>query len=156
MPPEGPIGPEQRALLSPSDPTTYRLKVYQKPPTQNQVKPDTKVVKCRNGNLLPIAWLRVKNIERAWDKAIPKATERQRATTRRSLMFTRIMGPRERPYDRYNLCGGLKVVVDLLVAKGWLLDDNDLNCDERMPEQRYAKDGEPYPMTVIELQDLPA
>jgi hypothetical protein len=132
-----------------------RLVIDLKPPSKNDLRPDPRVMR-RGSVVLPCAYLRWKGIEREWHRALKQPTEEQRAVGRRALRFVRLMTPREKRMDRWNLEGGLNlVVVDLLVEMGWLIDDDE-NSVEMLPAvQRRAGPGEQAPATWIEIEDLP-
>jgi len=137
--------------------TRVRLVVPIKPPGKNDLRPDPRVTRMGQ-SILPSAYLRWKGYERKWRKALEDLAPRedQRASGRRSLRFTRIMSAHEKRMDRWNLEGGLNlVVVDMLVQLGWLLDDDE-DCVEMLPaQQRRAWGDEVAPATWIEIEDLP-
>lgn len=124
--------------------------------SKNDVKPDMGVFRM-GARLIPAAYIRVKRLEEKWDRAIPTAAGSQRAVGRRRLQVVRVMGPRQRPFDEWNLVAGMNaVVVDLLVRKGWLLDDRPDAVDMARPLQVRAGPTDDVPQTLIVLEDLPA
>src|SRR5262245_39774475 len=132
-----------------------RLIIELKPPSKNDIKPDMGVLQMGK-RLIPAAWIRVKRLEEKWTRAIPTPRPDQRPDGRRRVLFTRIMQPSERFYDPWNLSGGLNsVVVDILVRKGWLLDDRKDCAELPEPVQRRAGLGEVAPATLIDIEDLP-
>lgn len=137
--------------------STFRLSIPLKPPGKNDLRPDPRVTYIgRPPRPMPSAYLRWKGIERSWRRELPPPTPEQRAVGRRSLCFVRLMTPHERRMDRWNLEGGLNlVVVDQLVVLGWLIDDDE-SCVEMLPAvQRLAGPGEVAPSTYVEIEDLP-
>jgi hypothetical protein len=137
-----------------TDPARYRLRILLRPPSKNDVKPDMGIFQMGRRQI-PAAWIRVKRLEDDWRRAIPEALPDQRATGRRRVLFTRVMGPNERYFDVWNLAGGLNsVVIDIIVRKGWLLDDRYDCVDLAEPIQRRAVGDEPAPMTYIDIEDL--
>lgn len=132
---------------------TYRLTIPLKPPTKNDIKPDMGILRMGSRDI-PAAWIRVKRLEEKWAREIPWAAA-FKATGPRRVRFTRVMGRAERRYDSYNLVAGLNaIVMDLLVHRGWLLDDRDSVCEQSIPVQRKAGPNELAPCTIIEFEDL--
>lgn len=137
-------------------PKVYRLSIPLLPPSKNDLRPTPILVTVRNsGKKIPLAYLKVKNAERAWASWVPPAAA-FRATGARRVSFTVIRRPGSMAQDEWNLSTGLNLVVmDELVRKGWLIDDRISVCDLERPVQREASEGEKYPCTIILLQDLP-
>jgi len=137
----------------------YRLVVPLKPPSKNDVKPDMGITRM-GSRLVPTAWLRVKRLEEAWERALARCPESFAPTGRRRVTFTRVLGKRERPYDVWNLAGGLNsVVVDILVRYGWLLDDRPDAADLPLPLQIRGDDPRAVvtgPATIIVVRELNA
>ena len=131
------------------------LRIPLKAPGKNDLRPDPRVMRIGR-SVLPSAYLRWKGIERKWERALPAPTKDQRATGRRSVRFVRVMSTREKRMDRWNLEGGLNlVVVDMLVEMGWLIDDDEASVDMLPAVQRLAVNGDlPAPATYIEIEDL--
>src|SRR5262249_11936264 len=126
-----------------------------KAPGKNDLRPDP-MITMMGRRPIPSAYLRWKGIERKWRRALPEPLPEQKALGRRSLRFVRIMTPRERRMDRWNLEGGLNlVVVDMLVQLGWLVDDEETAVEMLPAVQRLAVGGEAAPAMLIEIEDLP-
>lgn len=53
-----------------------------------------------------------------------------RATGKRRIVWTRILGHGEQLFDRNNLIGGLKPVIDAAIAAGLLVDDSEEFYDD--------------------------
>jgi hypothetical protein len=136
-------------------PLRVRLVIALKPPGKNDLRPDMMIMKC-GSRLMPTAFLRLKGLEDKWRRRLPEPRPDQRALGKRTLRFTRLMTAREHRMDRWNLEGGLNlVVVDMLVKLGWLIDDAE-HAVEMLPAiQRRALPDEPAPGTLIEIEDLP-
>lgn len=132
-----------------------RLRIALKAPGKNDLRPDPRVMRIGR-SVLPSAYLRWKGIERKWERALQAPTLEQRATGRCSMRFVRIMSPREKRMDRWNLEGGLNlVVVDMLVRLGWLIDDAEHAVEMLPAVQRLAGlDDLPPPATYIEIEDI--
>lgn len=133
-----------------------RLTIPLKAPGKNDLRPDPMVTRFKSGKAIPSAYLRLQGLEAKWRRALPEPTAEQRARGKRTLQFVRLMTAREKRMDRWNLEGGLNlVVVDMLVKLGWLVDDAE-NAVEMLPAiQRRAAAGEEAPATWIEIEDLP-
>lgn len=58
------------------------------------------------------------------------------AKGKRRVLLTRYWAKKQRAYDRINLAGGMKPVLDCLVELGLLVDDNEAYC-----EDHYAQEG---------------
>lgn len=133
----------------------YRLTIPLLPPSKNDLRPNIVLVTTKKGRQIPLAWLKLKNAEEKWSRWIPPAA-RYRATSPRRVSFTVIRRPGTMAQDEWNLSTGLNLaVMDELVRKGWLLDDKIAVCDLERPVQREAIEGESFPTTIIEIQDLP-
>lgn len=63
------------------------------------------------------------------------------ARGRRRVTLTRIMQGRERPFDRDNLAGGCKVVVDAMVHEHLLVDDKPALAEIHYAQERGGKAG---------------
>ncbi len=134
--------------------TTYTLIVPLKPPTKNDIKPDMGIWTF-GGRQVPAAFIRVKRLEEKWARWLEPAGAIRRAAGPRRVRFTRVMGPRERKYDPYNLVAGLNaIVMDELRRKGWITDDTETACDVGIPLQRRASETEIAPCTIITIEDL--
>jgi len=68
-----------------------------------------------------------------------------------SILITRIMGPRERPYEGENLWAGIKPLIDALVLAGYLPGDTDAWLTRETPIQRRAENGERAPAIAITI-----
>lgn len=155
--PESPRSPLTAGVCSRAIPgQKYRLTVPLKPPSKNDLRPNSIIVRVRNsGAQLPLAWLKLKNAEREWSRWIPHAA-RLLARGPRRVTFTIIRKPGQIAQDEWNLTTGLNLVLmDELVRKGWLVDDRIACVDLPRPVQREALPGESFPVTIIELEDLP-
>lgn len=75
-----------------------------------------------------------------------------KATGRRRVVFTRLLGSRNHFLDHFNLCGGLKPVVDAMVHLEALVDDDLKHCDPHA-NQRRVEPGE-VPGLRIEITEL--
>jgi len=107
----------------------------------------------------PHAWRRFKAIKETWAKAFYALPDRAplRATGPRAIKVTRILGPRERPFDTANLIYGLASIIDHLVHAGYLVDDTERWLFLERPEQRKAGASDPPgPATIIRLRPLEA
>lgn len=135
----------------------YVVVVPLKPPGKNDLRPDPRIV-WRGRTPLPAAFLRYQGLHRDWERAIREPTDQERARGPRRLRFYRYMTAREKRMDEWNLVGGLNlVVVDILVHKGWLVDDREDCVRQERPFQGRSDDeiqGYRAPMTVIVLQDV--
>lgn len=69
-------------------------------------------------------WGRYQSGRNRWQEFLDKAWSDERADGPRKVTFTRIMGPRERPYDDDNLIGGLKSLRDYLVDCRFITGDS--------------------------------
>jgi hypothetical protein len=139
------------------EPVKVRLRIPLKVPGKNDLRPDPRVT-YMGERPIPSAYLRWKGIERKWRRALEELRPRQDqvALGRRSLRFIRVMGPEEHKMDRWNVETGLNmVVVDMLVAMGWLIDDKEDFADMLPAVQRLAIGDEVAPATYIEIEDLP-
>ena len=135
-----------------------RLRIPLKAPGKNDLRPDPRIT-YMGRTPIPSAYLRWKGIEREWRRALDgmKPLPDQVALGRRAVRFIRVMSSHERRMDRWNLEGGLNlVVVDMLVTLGWLVDDAE-DCAEMLPaiQRRATPDDLEPPSTYIEIEDLP-
>lgn len=71
------------------------------------------------------------------------------ATGKRRVWLHRVFGPRKRPYDIANLIGGGKAIVDVLVARGILVDDSS-----KWFEGIYKQGPGPADAITIEIFDV--
>ena len=72
------------------------------------------------------------------------------AKCRRRVYLTRLMTKGERSFDRGNLIGGLKPMLDALKLEGAIVDDSEQWCDDR-----YAQDRHKFtPAILVALEDL--
>ncbi len=69
--------------------------------------------------------------------------------TKRRVTVTRVMGPRQREFDRDNLFAGCKVVFDALVRTGLLWDDGKASCEQHVLQERGERAH-----TRIEIEEL--
>ena len=116
------------------------LSVGRRPPSQNDF---TKHYKSERFGY--------RKIKRSWWKEIPPPPHHLRAASPRTVRFTRVLGKGERPFDDGNFVGGMKPILDILVARLWLIDDRASKCvayyvQEDPPERWKA-------MLVIELYE---
>jgi hypothetical protein len=72
-----------------------------------------------------------------------------RATLKRRVWLTRYYRPGKRPYDRYNLHGGSKAIVDVLVTRGLLVDDT-----EQWFEGVCAQKPGPFDSICLRFEDV--
>ena len=77
------------------------------------------------------------------DKRIPVAVGLRRLT------LTRLIGPRGREFDRDNLAGGLKPVVDSIVRERLLIDDRPEHAEVHYLQER----GKAFRLDVL-LEEL--
>jgi len=89
---------------------------------------------------------------RAARLAHPSMDLRKVEMPRRRLTLTRLWGPRQRAFDQDNLVGGLKLVVDAMVAE-WLLAGDTLEHVQVYYAQRRAGDCE-KPGLLVNLEQL--
>lgn len=71
------------------------------------------------------------------------------ATGKRRVWLSRVYGPRKRPYDIANLIGGGKAIVDVLVARGVLVDDSS-----KWFEGIYKQGPGPADAILIDIYDI--
>ena len=101
------------------------------------------------------AYLHFKELSKEWFYSIPKASRLLRqANVPRRLIITRIMGTRDRPFDVPNLYYAAAIIIDTLVKKDWLRDDDprflvDVTCNQR------KEHGERRTEIIVEDVDLP-
>ena len=72
-----------------------------------------------------------------------------RAEGPRSIWFTRLMSPRNRMLDVFNLAGGLKPVVDAMVHLDLLVDDDPAHFRPILPDQRRCQPGEVPGLRIV-------
>ena len=79
-----------------------------------------------------------------------------KATGRRRVVFTRLMGPRNKAFDAFNAVGGMKPICDALVHLEALVDDAPA-CFEGFVHQRRAQPGEltGLRIEITELESKP-
>lgn len=94
-------------------------------------------------------------VKREWWKAIPDAREDQRALGPRSVRIVRLMTTAERPYDVANVWFSAAAILDILVKKGYFVNDTPDLLTLKEPEQRLAvPPDEIAPSTYIEIKDI--
>ncbi|GIV82172.1 MAG: hypothetical protein KatS3mg051_1526 [Anaerolineae bacterium] len=85
-------------------------------------------------------WRARQRDRRLWLAEMAAAFGQARGRRLEAVVITRLMGPRERPYDLDNLAyGSCKQIVDALVRLGWAEDDKSLPVNyrqERAPNGR--------------------
>lgn len=102
------------------------LRFQRKAPSQNDYRVDQWTGRGR--------W-KYYRAKQSWFREIPPCPLPLAAMGRRRLvLFTRWMGHRERAYDEENFKGGCKPILDVLVKKGWLVDDR-----RKMVETEYRQ-----------------
>ena len=80
----------------------------------------------------------------ARNEGVPKATAKRRIT------LTRIIGKRQRQFDYSNLVGGAKYVLDACKAAGLLVDDAPRWCDDKYEQRKRV--GKEFG-TIITVED---
>lgn len=70
-----------------------------------------------------------------------RASSCKAAKGKRRIVYTRIMGPREREWDFDNLVGGGKMVFDAMIRAGLLIDDSAKWCEREYRQERGAESG---------------
>ena len=101
------------------------------------------------------AFFRYQEVKRTWRKAIPDPTPDQRADGARSLTIVRLMTARERPFDTGNVYVSAAAIIDIIVEKGWLLQDDPRTCRLELPIQRLEGPGDDAaPCTYLVIEDL--
>ena len=137
------------------DLTITRIRVNLKLPYKNQLTPSPGLY----------AFRRYCAVRSEWDKAIPVAPGYNPAEVapplppggpRKWVQVTRIMTKRERRFDLSNIWYSIAALLDALVKRGHLRDDNDQDVDVRTPIQRQALPDEIAPSTLIEIGVVPA
>ena len=101
------------------------------------------------------AFFRYMGVKREWEQAIPKAQEHQRALGARRLTIVRLMTTKERPFDTGNVYYACAAIIDIVVHKGYLVEDTPDLLELEKPVQRLAVGDEIAPSTYIEIEDLP-
>jgi len=122
-----------------------RIRIRLKLPYKNQLTPSPGLHSFR----------RFISVKKEWERAIPEALAHQRAMGPRRVTIVRLMTPRERPFDTGNLYYSCAAILDIVVAKGYLIDDRPELTDLDKPVQRLAVGDELAPSTWIEIEDLP-
>jgi hypothetical protein len=100
------------------------------------------------------AWLRFIKVKKDWARAVPKALPHQLAKGPRSVLITRVMGPKERRFDTANVYFAAAAILDVIKSAGYLVNDSDVHCELLRPEQRRARPGEAFPSVILELRDV--
>lgn len=90
--------------------------------------------------LIGMHWAVKHRLKQTWIGELPWLNKDERATHRRVVKFTRLIGPRERRYDDDNFIGGCKPIRDALVSMGYILDDDDAGA-EFVYSQIVSPDG---------------
>lgn len=122
-----------------------RLRIPIKLPYKNQLTPSPGLHSFR----------RFISVKKEWERAIPEALDRQRATGPRRIRIVRLMTTRERPFDTGNLIYSAAAIIDIVVAKGYLVNDNPALTELATPVQRESEHGDlPAPATYIEIEDI--
>ena len=90
-------------------------------------------------------WERVRWIKAAFLKELPPLSPRQRAVKGRRLRvtITRVLGPRERPYDTDNLYGAVKPLIDALRDAEYIFDDDGSHIDLHVAQDASARSAGP-------------
>ena len=102
------------------------------------------------------AFFAYQGVKKDWWKAIPDPEPQQRADGPRSLTIVRLMTESERRFDRANVYFASAAILDILVKKGWLIDDTDDALELEKPTQRLAgPEDDPPPCTYLVIEDLP-
>jgi hypothetical protein len=65
------------------------------------------------------------------------------------VWFKRYYGKRKRPFDRGNLAGGMKPLLDELVSAGWLVDDSPKFCQDHYAQEK-SPSGSDYILVTLE------
>lgn len=91
-----------------------------------------------------------RNWRRDWNKLLQKYVGKiPKATGHRHVTIIRARGKGKRAYDYGNLVGGAKPLLDMLVANGFLLDDNPKVCSEYYHDIK-SNDGVPSVTILLE------
>jgi hypothetical protein len=123
-----------------------RIRVPLKIPYKNQLTPSPGLHSFR----------RFISVKKEWERAIPEALDHQRASGPRRIRIVRLMTARERPFDTGNLIYSAAAIIDIVVAKGYLVNDNPELTELATPVQRESAHGDlPAPATYIEIEELP-
>lgn len=81
----------------------------------------------------------------AWCKGLvacsPRDSHSPGARVKRRVTLVRIIGPRQRAFDRSNLIGGCKPVWDAMVRVGMLVDDTPLDLEDHYDQERGPQAG---------------
>lgn len=80
------------------------------------------------------AWQWLFKIERV-NRRIPTATGRRRVT------LTRLYSGRQRAFDRGNLVGGCKMILDAMVRESLIVDDKAEYLEDHYAQRRSATSG---------------
>jgi len=147
------------ATPAPAGAKRWVVLIDQQPPSQNDFKAGLFPPQGASAGQLRRMMMgqagKYAGLVRDWRKALDarlRAADVWRATTKRRVVFIRLLAPRNRFLDQFNFIGGLKPVVDALVHLEALLDD-DAKSFEGHARQRRCDPGE-APGLRLEITEL--
>ncbi len=136
-----------------SDATTWVLHIPMKPPNLNDHRVNRAGGKSSGARSAFAAQAaRYRKARGQWGLLLRSQKQLARcpdATTKRRVLYVRIMGPREKEWDYDNLVGGGKMVFDAMIGVGLLVDDSSKWCEREYKQERGAESG-----LRVEVTDL--
>jgi hypothetical protein len=105
------------------DPKFHVLAFPFRYPRSNELIPSPPI-KAKNGKWISRSFFSYNHWRQTWHRVIQQCPPEIQPKGRRRITVTRQYSGRERPMDPWNLYTAGKLILDALVANGWLLDDD--------------------------------